>query len=171
MPRRADEGREQRREGAPPAAEAEAPANRSAGAAAEAPRPIVPLAPGTIEALTGRGGDVASISRSAAAVAAEARIRWVLEQYAGAFERHDAGLAGTYRPALSADERSWIAAGARVTVRFDQLRVEASETDGTVHCRRVVRGTTESGSAVRDERAVVVTLVRRPAGWVITDIR
>ena len=136
------------------------------------PRARAELTGDTLDAFSRPGGgDVASLARSAALVAAENRIRYVIGRYADAFEAGDAEALSAVRPSPTPSESAWIAAAAKVVVRIDSLDVRATETEGVVRCRRMVEGQLASGAPVNETRTVTIRLVRRPTGWIIVDLR
>jgi hypothetical protein len=116
------------------------------------------------------GGSGYGVPQGGATVAAVNRINWVLEQYAGALERRDAESVREYRPSLSAFESQLLGAQ-RVSFKLDGVRVEVEGTTATARCRRTVDATLQGGKTLKEQGAVTLSLTRRTAGWIITDVR
>jgi eukaryotic-like serine/threonine-protein kinase len=182
----------------PPSAPANAPAPTPAQVPHERPQPAEPIAPpaappyqsreaapvqtrrptehltdDTVSTFSGKrsapaGGYAAP--EGGATVAAVNRINWVLEQYAAALERRDADAVREYRPSLSAAETQLLGAQ-HVSFKLQNIQVDVDGPTAAARCRRVVDATLAGGKAVKEQGAVTVSLTRRTAGWVITDIR
>jgi hypothetical protein len=100
--------------------------------------------------------------------AAVARITYTLEAYSEAVEHRDLDALRDVRNPITQVETSLInASGAATTIRFSDVDVALDGTEAVVRCRRVL----VSGGKTRSSGLVEVHLTRRPAGWVITDIR
>ena len=122
----------------------------------------------TVDAFKGRtsgqGGD------PAARLAAVNRINYVLEQYVRALVNGDAETIGNYRASLSSEESALMRAR-QLKVRLDELRVEVDGTEAVARCRRRLEGTSATGTRIQEDGQVTFHLTRKPAGWVITDVK
>ena len=161
---------------APPAAharraEVEPPVReRPAQRAADPPPARGELSAETVAALSGRQSGEADYSTSPGNIAAINRIKYVLEQYAQGLSRRDEGALRGLRADISAEESRLLQAR-ELRVALEDVRVEVDGTQASAVCRRTITGTSASGGAIREQRSVVVHLARRPAGWVIREIK
>lgn len=130
-----------------------------------APRPG--LSGDTVDAFKGR---TSGADNSVATLAAVNRINYVLEQYVRALVNADADAIKEYRPSLSSEESALMRAR-QLKVRLEDLRVQVDGTDAVARCRRRLEGTSATGSRIQEDGAVTFILTRRPAGWVITDVK
>jgi eukaryotic-like serine/threonine-protein kinase len=161
---------------APPAGRSAAPpaaARRGAeGGADTGVSPSAAARPGlsedTLDAFKGRtsGGG----SDSAATLAAVNRINYVLEQYVRALVNGDADAIREYRPSLSPEETALMRAR-QLKVRLDDVRVQVDGTDAVARCRRRIEGTAANGGRIQEDGPIAFSLVRKPTGWIITDVR
>jgi hypothetical protein len=126
------------------------------------------LSADTVDAFKGRtsGGS----GEAAANLAAVNRVTYVLEQYVHALVNGDADAIREYRPSLSPEE-SGLMRARQLKVRLDDVRVEVNGTDAVARCRRMLEGTSATGTRIQEEGAVTFHLVRKPTGWVITDVK
>jgi tRNA A-37 threonylcarbamoyl transferase component Bud32 len=125
----------------------------------------------TVEALSGRQPGQAYDANTATSVqAAVSRINYVLEQYVRALVNADADAIREYRSALSPEENALMRAR-QLKVRLEDVRIEVAGAEATARCRRKIVGTSASGAPLQEDVAAVYRLVRKPAGWVITDVR
>jgi eukaryotic-like serine/threonine-protein kinase len=162
---------------APPVSEPVWPGEPRAGRAAAGGerRTAEQLSEDTVAALSGRrgvSGDTHAAPDGVARLAAVKRITWVLEQYAAALERRDAGAVREYRPTLSAFETRLLAAQ-RVAFAFQdiQVDVDAAASTATATCRRKMSAALADGGTLEEQGTVTVSLARNRSGWTITDIR
>jgi serine/threonine protein kinase len=113
---------------------------------------------------SGQGDD------SVATLAAVNRINYVLEQYVRALVNGDTDGIHEYRAPLSPAESALMRAR-QLKVRLEGVRVEVNGTEAVARCRRKVEGTSATGERIEEDAVVTFYLVRRTAGWVITDVR
>jgi outer membrane protein OmpA-like peptidoglycan-associated protein len=102
--------------------------------------------------------------------AAVSRVKYVVEQYAAALGNRDEQALGSLRTAITDAERTLLQARA-LKVSFEVASVDVVGTSATVAGQRSIEGTAADGSAIRGSGPVTLHLVRRPAGWTITDIK
>lgn len=113
---------------------------------------------------SGQGGD------AAARLAAVNRINYVLEQYVRALVNGDADAIREFRPTLSSEESALMRAR-QLKVRLEEVRVDVDGTEAVARCRRRLEGTSATGGRIQEDGPVTFHLTRKPAGWVITDVR
>jgi hypothetical protein len=125
----------------------------------------------TVESFSGRQpGQAYDADTAASAQATVSRINYVLEQYVRALVNADAGAIREYRSALSPEENALMRAQ-QLKVRLEDVRVEVNGAEATARCRRKVAGTSASGAPLQEDVVGVYRLVRKPTGWVITDVK
>lgn len=132
--------------------------------------PRTGLAPGTVDAFKGSSGQPPDAGGGAATLAAINRINYVLGQYVQALVNADAAGIREYRPSLSAEETGLMRAQ-QLKVRLEDLRVEVNGLEAMARCRRKLDGVAANGAVIQEDRPVAFRLIRRPAGWVIADVR
>jgi len=136
---------------------------------APAPAARPGLTQGTVDSVSGRQQGLPS-DGSVSTLAAVNRVNYVLEQYVQALVHADAEGIREYRTALSPEEAALMRAR-QLKVRLEDVRVDVTGADATARCRRRVEGVSSTGAPLQEDAAVVFRLVRRQAGWVITDVR
>ncbi len=95
------------------------------------------------------------------------RIKDTLESYSQAIEHQDLDTLRSVREPLTAAETAQAHSSSPTVVHFSDIDVRTDGRTAAVRARRVV---SVSGS-VKSNGVVDIRLTRRPAGWVITDIR
>jgi serine/threonine protein kinase len=135
-----------------------------------APRP---LAPGTIETLTGKrtGQGLDVYDGGPAALASAARVRDVVDRYARAMELRDAIVVRSLRTMLTPFEERLLAQAAMLRYEVFDLNVETDGTTARATGRRALAAVFDGGERMERTTPVVIRLQRRPAGWVIVDIQ
>jgi hypothetical protein len=129
------------------------------------------VTPDTVESLAGRqAGEAYDATNAASVQAAVSRVNYVLEQYVRALVNADADAIREFRSALSPEENALMRAR-QLKVRLEDVRVEVNGTEATARCRRKVSGTSASGAPLQEDVVAVYRLVRKAAGWVITDVK
>jgi hypothetical protein len=125
----------------------------------------------TLESLAGRqAGQGYDSSASASVQAAVTRVNFVLEQYVRALVNADATALKEYRPVLSPEENALMRAQ-QLRLRLEEVRIEVNGAEATARCRRKVQGISATGAPIQEDAPAVYRLVRKPAGWVITEVR
>lgn len=103
-------------------------------------------------------------------IAATNRVKDVIERYAAALDARDKEALAEVRADLSAREQSLLQARTvKVTVTVERVTIGAGTA--TARCKQSVEATSAAGAPIRTEGEATFVLVRRPAGWVITEIR
>jgi eukaryotic-like serine/threonine-protein kinase len=100
-----------------------------------------------------------------------ARITMLIEQYAKAMEQRDVETVRSIRSELSPLEQRILRQGKQVSYKLDGLNIQSDGAEGVATARRVASAELESGEKLTASGPVTIRLVRRPAGWIITDIR
>jgi eukaryotic-like serine/threonine-protein kinase len=150
-----------------------APARRGTAAGVDTGVSAVPgarpgLSQDTVDAF--KGQSTGQGDESAANLAASTRVTYVLERYVQVLVNGDADAIREFRPSPSSEELELLRAR-QLKVRLDDVRVQVNGSDAVARCRRKVEGTSASGARIELDAAVTFLLTRRPAGWVITDVR
>ena len=115
------------------------------------------------------GGESAGRGASPEVRAAIARVKDVIERYAAALSSRDRALLARLRDPISDAEQALLAADqAVVTMAVSKVNVDG--TNATATCLRTVEAT-KGGKPTKSSGAVTVQLTRKPAGWVIVDIK
>jgi hypothetical protein len=103
-------------------------------------------------------------------VAAVNRVKYVIEQYAAALSaRNEQALAEVREGATDAERALLQARDVRVSI--DVSSVDVSGTTATATGQQNVEATAADGKPIRTSRMAVFQLERRPAGWMITEIK
>ncbi len=108
----------------------------------------------------GYGGDVTNPAASVA------RIKDTLETYSDAIEKQDLDTLRSVRDPLAAAEAGLAQTANPTSVRFSDVEVHTDGRTAAVRAKRIV----SVGGAVKSSAVVDIQLVRRPSGWVITEI-
>ncbi len=108
----------------------------------------------------GYGGDVTNPAASVA------RIKDTLETYSEAIEKQDLDTLRSVRDPLAAAESGLAQTANPTSVRFSDVDVHTDGRTAAVRAKRIV----SVGGAVKSSAVVDIQLVRRPSGWVITEI-
>ena len=126
----------------------------------------------TVETLSGRQPGQAYDAATAAAstTAAVTRINLVLGEYVKALVNADANAIRDYRSTLSPEESALMRAR-QLKVRLEDVRIEVNGAEATARCRRKVEGISSTGAPLQEDAAAVYRLVRKPSGWMITEVR
>jgi outer membrane protein OmpA-like peptidoglycan-associated protein len=134
----------------PPAAEAVPPVPPPPSAPVAAPPPPRPNTPEMVAAIN--------------------RVKYVIGQYAEALNgRNEAGLREV-RDGSTDSERALLQAR-DVKVSIDVSGVDVGSGSAIATCQQTVEATGADGKSIRRSGTVVFQLVRRPAGWVIIDVK
>jgi hypothetical protein len=96
-----------------------------------------------------------------------ARIKDTLETYSDAIEKQDLDTLRSIRDPLAAAEAGLAQTANPTSVRFSDVDVHTDGRTATVRARRIV----SVGGSQKSSSTVDIHLVRRPTGWVITEIR
>ncbi len=99
--------------------------------------------------------------------ASVARIKDTLESYSQAIEHQDLETLHSIRDPLPAAESAQAQSASPTVVRFSDVDVRTDGKQATARARRAV----SVGGSVKSNAYVEIHLTRRPAGWVITEIR
>jgi serine/threonine protein kinase len=99
--------------------------------------------------------------------ASVARIKDTLESYSQAIEKQDLETLRSIRDPLPVAETGLAQTANPTSVRFSEVDVHTDGRTATVHARRAV----SVGGSVKSSAFVDIHLLRRPTGWVITEIR
>jgi outer membrane protein OmpA-like peptidoglycan-associated protein len=103
-------------------------------------------------------------------VAAVNRVKYVIEQYAAALSaRNEQALAEVREGATDAERALLQARDVRVSI--DVSSVDVSGTTATATGQQNVEATAADAKPIRTSRMAVFQLERRPAGWMITEIK
>jgi ketosteroid isomerase-like protein len=103
-------------------------------------------------------------------VAAMNRVRDVIDRYAAALNARDKEALAELRSEVSEREQALLdARTVKVAVTVEQVTIEAGAA--TARCTRTIEGTSGDGAPIRSGGEATFVLARRPAGWVITEIR
>jgi hypothetical protein len=100
-----------------------------------------------------------------------ARITMLIEQYAKAMEQRDGETLRSVRTELTPMEQRIVRHAKQVSYKLDNLNVQSDGSEGLATARRTATAEFESGEKFSASGQVTIRLVRRPAGWVITEIR
>lgn len=122
----------------------------------------------TVDAFKGRSSGQGD--QGVADLAAVNRINYVLGQYVQALVNGDAEAIREFRPSPSSAEVGLLRAR-QLKVRLEGVRIEVNGNDAVARCRRKVEGVSATGSNIQEDGPVTFQMTRRPAGWVITEIR
>jgi outer membrane protein OmpA-like peptidoglycan-associated protein len=103
-------------------------------------------------------------------VAAVNRVKYIVGQYAAALNGRNEAALREVREGTTDSERALLQAK-EVKVSIEVSGVDVGSGTATATCQQTVEATASDGKPVRSSGAVVLQLVRRPAGWIITDVK
>jgi outer membrane protein OmpA-like peptidoglycan-associated protein len=103
-------------------------------------------------------------------VATVNRVKYVIERYAEALSGRNEETLRDVRANATERERALLQAR-EVKVSIEVASVDVGGTTATATCRQTVEATAADGKPIRSSGTAVFQLVRRPAGWVITEIK
>jgi hypothetical protein len=130
-----------------------------------------PLDQSTIDAFKGSHGSSAPSGYgnidSPMNAASVARIKDALDTYSQAIEHQDLDSLRSVREPLTAAESAQAQSASPTVVHFSEVDVRTDGKTASVRARRAIT----VGGAAKANGYVEIHLSRRPAGWVITDIR
>ena len=130
-----------------------------------------PLDQATVDAFKGSRGSSAPSGYgnidSPMMQASVVRIKDALESYSQAIEHQDLDALHSVREPITAAESAQAKSASPTVVRFTEVDVRTDGKTATVVARRTI----SVGGANKFNGFVELRLSRRPAGWVITDLR
>jgi serine/threonine protein kinase len=130
-----------------------------------------PLDQATVDAFKGTRGSSAPSGYgnidSPLNAASVVRIKDTLESYSQAIEHQDLDALRAVRESLTAAESAQAQSASPTLVHFSEVDVRTDGKTAAVRARRAIT----VGGAAKANGYVEIRLARRPAGWVITDIR
>jgi hypothetical protein len=177
---------------APSNAPGSAPSEKPQPQRTEPPPPTPPAQPRTEDAPPVRPppprretspGDVDTFKRAApssvdsmfnaspSAAATVARITDVIERYTKAMEQRDLEAVRSLRTEVTPLEQRTLRQGRQVRYKIDDLNVQPSGAEAVATGRRTFSAEVESGEKLTLSGPVTIRLVRRPAGWLIAEIK
>lgn len=103
-------------------------------------------------------------------VAATNRVKYVIEQYAAALNSRNEQALGDVRAGVTDAERALLKAR-DVKVSIVVSSVDIGGTTATATCQQNIDAMAADGTPIRTSGTATFQLVRRPTGWVITEIK